>query len=236
MGKENWTKNALCAGLPTDWWFPKKGNALGSIVRTSLACTICSLCSEVENCAKTFESLPTQQKIGIWGGTNKKVKKKIALGETKLEFELKKIQQKHVSRNMQNVLTYSACADKKVLAINSWVLEEIKAKQVTIAPKRTEAQILEALVEAGRCRSIRKDVKLKINMGEIGLLEVFKMADSEKAIAGIKIKDIIKSYPGIGEGFATEILLNGNISLKRRIKGLGKHQRQYLLQHPKLKY
>lgn len=235
MSKEYWTKNALCAGLPVKWWYPKKGNSIESVVRTSLACTICSLCSEVDNCAEKFETLPTQQKIGIWGGTNKKAKKRIARGETTLEHELKKSQQKHVSKNMQTRLIYSACADRQLLAINSWVLEEIRSKRVIVAPKRTEAQIREALVEAGRCRKIRKDIKLQLNMGEIGLLEVFGIAESEKAIAGIKIKDILKSYVGIGEGFATEILLEGNISLRRRIKGLGYKQREYLLNHPRLK-
>lgn len=71
-------KNALCTGLPTEWWFPiRKGKTrteLSEISRNmQKAMAICRTCPAIVDCAK--HSLRNDE-IGIWGGMGEKTRKK----------------------------------------------------------------------------------------------------------------------------------------------------------------
>lgn len=59
-------KNAACAGLPTEWWFPEKDSTMRILVNTRKAVSICHSCVEQRKCADFALDNPSVQ--GIWGG------------------------------------------------------------------------------------------------------------------------------------------------------------------------
>jgi len=122
---DRWRKAALCAGLPTKWWFQGRGNTLEVITTKAIAYTICSLCPQHEECAKEFKSMPTNQQIGIWGGTNNPMKTKIKAKTTTLEKLFRQHQENYVSPLMQKRILDKATRDPEIESVNKWLLYEL---------------------------------------------------------------------------------------------------------------
>lgn len=63
-------KNAACAGLPTEWWFPEKDGGGQTRRTTAKAIQICNSCDEQRKCADFAIDNPSVH--GIWGGLSVK--------------------------------------------------------------------------------------------------------------------------------------------------------------------
>ena len=77
-------------------------------------------------------------------------------------------------------------------------------------------------------RQERASVKEQVALGEIYFFDLFK--DERKAIARMKLIDLLQSVPGIGQSRADVILKRTGISPSRRIGGVGHRQLELLRQ------
>lgn len=59
-----WQDRALCRGLPTEWWYPDKGNFTAD---NHEAIRICQRCPVKGECLAYANE--RQEEHGIWGGT-----------------------------------------------------------------------------------------------------------------------------------------------------------------------
>ncbi|MDO5646135.1 MAG: integration host factor, actinobacterial type [Dermabacter sp.] len=101
----------------------------------------------------------------------------------------------------------------------------------TLTPETRAA----ALKKAAQLRQERAAVKarLKASTGrrsdEIrGLLEEAK---ENEAVARLKVSAMLESLPGIGKVKAAQIMEEIGISPSRKVRGLGRHQAQKLIDH-----
>lgn len=60
----SWRIDAACRGLPTEWWFPTKGDP------TARAQEVCARCPVHHECAE--HAVATTGLTGIWGGTSER--------------------------------------------------------------------------------------------------------------------------------------------------------------------
>ena len=60
--KQEWTADAACRDMPTDWWFPERGGDYAKAKR------ICHQCPVKQQCLDYALTLPVC--VGIWGGTS----------------------------------------------------------------------------------------------------------------------------------------------------------------------
>jgi ribosomal protein S13 len=62
------------------------------------------------------------------------------------------------------------------------------------------------------------------------LTTVLERADGDESLRKMKVHDLLRSLPGVGERRATALMEEFGIAASRRIKGLGVHQRAALLE------
>ena len=79
----------------------------------------------------------------------------------------------------------------------------------------------EAAADARRARAALKD---QLRRGEISLAEALDTAAGDAVLAHVKVVDILKCVPRIGEKRAADIMERLDIASNRRIRGLGRHQ------------
>lgn len=79
-----------------------------------------------------------------------------------------------------------------------------------------------ALEKAKSSRQDRAGVKRSIALGEISIFEAIN--DPRETIRRMKVIDLLSALPGVGKSRATLIMERRNISLTRRIGGLGQLQ------------
>lgn len=97
-------------------------------------------------------------------------------------------------------------------------------------PDLTADERAAALRAATQARQLRAEVKRKIKSGEVTIASVIEMGDREKAIAKMRVVELLESQIGVGKVRALTLMDRLNISHTRRIQGLGVHQRNDLLQ------
>ncbi len=91
-------------------------------------------------------------------------------------------------------------------------------------PTLSPEQLSAAREAATRARRARADLKAKLRSGEIGVGEALDLAAQDDVLAHVKVVDLLKSLPRVGEKRATEIMARLDIAPNRRIRGLGRHQ------------
>lgn len=87
----------------------------------------------------------------------------------------------------------------------------------------------EARSKALRARQDRAALKASFSAGALTLEEAFRCADEDPAIGRLRTVDLLQSLPGIGEVRAQAIMESCGISPVRRLKGLGRRQREALI-------
>lgn len=97
-------------------------------------------------------------------------------------------------------------------------------------PDLTDEQRAAALVKATAVRSARRVFKEQLAKGEMTLAEAIARAKADEALAGIRVHDLIQCMPGVGPKRATAAMEDIGISLARRIRGLGVHQVDALIE------
>ena len=97
-------------------------------------------------------------------------------------------------------------------------------------PKLSSEQLAAARSSATEARRIRAGLKEKVKNQELSFTEALAAAQGDEVLSRIKVVDLLRAVPRVGVTRASEILENADISVNRRIRGLGRHQIQRLEQ------
>lgn len=97
-------------------------------------------------------------------------------------------------------------------------------------PQLTPEQRAAALAKAAEARRARAEVKELLKTGSLTLPELFKMAETDQILGGIKVERLIAAMPGMGKVKAMRLMESIGIADNRRLRGLGDRQREALLQ------
>jgi len=93
----------------------------------------------------------------------------------------------------------------------------------------TPAERQAARQKALDARTARAKVKSDFAKGTLSLAQVFERSDADEAVARMRTIDLLTSLKGIGEIRAQSIMEQCEISLNRRLRGLGHRQRTALI-------
>jgi hypothetical protein len=94
---------------------------------------------------------------------------------------------------------------------------------VTI-PQLTTEQLQAARAAATEARRRRAELKGELRTGKLGLAAALDVAASDDVLAHVKVVDLLKSLPRVGEKRAAQVMERLEIAPNRRIRGLGRHQ------------
>lgn len=96
-------------------------------------------------------------------------------------------------------------------------------------PYLSEDEKLNALKKAQEMRSKRAEVRVKLKQGTLTVQEVLDSVDDE-VIARMRVTYLLQSLPQIGKVTSEKIMQEIGINENRRVQGLGKRQKERLLQ------
>ncbi len=96
-------------------------------------------------------------------------------------------------------------------------------------PHLTQEEKLDALKKAQEMRSKRAEVRAKLKKGTMTLEEVLDSVDDE-VIARMRVTYLLQSLPQVGKVTSEKIMREIGINENRRVQGLGKRQRERLLE------
>jgi hypothetical protein len=96
-------------------------------------------------------------------------------------------------------------------------------------PQMTDEQRAQALAKAGAARRQRAEMKVLLKTGSLTIAEVFAQADEDDIVAGTKVFPLLASMPRMGKIKAKRLMEELGISESRKIRGLGRRQREDLL-------
>lgn len=91
-------------------------------------------------------------------------------------------------------------------------------------PQLTTEQLQAARAAATQARRQRADLKAKVRSGALSLSEAIDVAGEDDVLAHVKVVDLLKSLPRVGEKRAAAVMERLDIAPNRRIRGLGRHQ------------
>ncbi len=97
-------------------------------------------------------------------------------------------------------------------------------------PELTSEQRAAALVKATEVRSARRVFKEALADDKMTLADAIAQAKAEEALAGIRVHDLLQCLPGVGPKRASAVMEEIGISSARRIRGLGVHQVEALVE------
>jgi transposase len=102
-------------------------------------------------------------------------------------------------------------------------------------PPLSDEQRAEALKKAAEARRERAAVKarLKEATGRRGqaVQDVLKESETNEVVGKLKVSALLEALPGVGKVKAAQIMEEIGISPSRRLRGLGTHQAQKLVDH-----
>lgn len=87
----------------------------------------------------------------------------------------------------------------------------------------------DALRKAAAARATRAEAKERLKAGELTIAKVISSAETDDAIARMRIVELLEALPGIGRVRAAAIMDQLGIAQSRRVRGLGIHQRRALV-------
>lgn len=93
----------------------------------------------------------------------------------------------------------------------------------------TPDQRREALGKAMAARGARAEVKALLRSGSVSVGQVLERAETDDAVARLRVTDMLGSLHGVGPVRALAILETLGIAPSRRLRGLGVHQRRALV-------
>src|ERR687891_2117720 len=105
----------------------------------------------------------------------------------------------------------------------------MEVSRMPLPPSLTPEQRQAALEKAAAARRQRAEVKEKLKMGSLTLRELFEQGDRDDTLAKLKVVSVLESLPGVGKVRARRLMEELDISESRRLRGLGRNQRDALL-------
>ena len=91
-------------------------------------------------------------------------------------------------------------------------------------PQLTTEQLEAARAAATAARRQRADLKAKVRSGELSLSDALDLAADDDVLAHVKVVDLLKALPRVGDKRAAAVMERLDIASNRRIRGLGRHQ------------
>ncbi len=91
-------------------------------------------------------------------------------------------------------------------------------------PQLTTEQLEAARAAATDARRRRAELKNRVRTGELSLTQALDVAAPDDVLAHVKVIDLLKALPRVGEKRATVVMERLDIAPNRRIRGLGRHQ------------
>ena len=88
-------------------------------------------------------------------------------------------------------------------------------------PDLTPEQRAQALEKATQARRRRAEVKNALKARSMNLSEVLELADSDEAVAKMKVVSLLESLPRVGTNTAAVLMDEYKIAQSRRVRGLG---------------
>jgi outer membrane protein TolC len=95
-------------------------------------------------------------------------------------------------------------------------------------PTLTEEQRRQALAKAAEARKKRAALKERLKSGQTSLRDVLGQRDDD-ILAKMKVSAVLEALPGVGKVRARKIMERLDISVSRRVRGLGAKQKEALL-------
>jgi hypothetical protein len=105
----------------------------------------------------------------------------------------------------------------------------MEVSRMPLPPSLTPEQRQAALEKAAAARRQRAEIKEKLKVGSLSLRELFEQGDNDETLAKLKVVSVLESLPGVGKVRARRLMQELDISESRRLRGLGRNQRQALL-------
>ncbi|MDR2620614.1 MAG: 30S ribosomal protein S13 [Propionibacteriaceae bacterium] len=96
-------------------------------------------------------------------------------------------------------------------------------------PKLTPEQLQAARQAATKARQERAAMKDAVRSGELSVSQALAKAAGNEILSRIRVLDLVKTQPRIGDKRALDVLHRLGIAENRRIRGLGKHQLDALI-------
>lgn len=96
-------------------------------------------------------------------------------------------------------------------------------------PTLTPEQREQALKKAAEARKKRAEVKAELKSGKRTLADLLTKAGNDGTLGKMKVSTVLESLPGVGKVRAQKIMEELDISVTRRLRGLGSKQRSALL-------
>ncbi|MEO5778894.1 MULTISPECIES: integration host factor, actinobacterial type [Arthrobacter] len=93
----------------------------------------------------------------------------------------------------------------------------------------TSQERADALRKAAAARTTRATAKERLKAGDLTIAQIIGSAESDDAIARMRIVELLEALPGIGRVRAAAIMEQLGIAQSRRVRGLGIHQRRALV-------
>ena len=100
---------------------------------------------------------------------------------------------------------------------------------MALPPILTPEQRAAALEKAAAARRARAELKERLKMGAVTLGELFGRAGSDDTVGKMKVLAVLEALPGVGKVKARRTMEEIGIAETRRMRGLGKQQRDKLL-------
>lgn len=86
-------------------------------------------------------------------------------------------------------------------------------------------------MKATVARKRRAEVKTALKSREMTLVEVLDLAETDETVAKMRVSSLLQSLPRIGSHRAMQLMEELGIASSRRIRGLGRLQREALIEH-----
>ena len=96
-------------------------------------------------------------------------------------------------------------------------------------PQLTPEQRAQALVKAAQVRTARAEIKARLKMGSLTLVELLDQATGDDVAGKLKVISVLESLPGVGKVKARRLMEQIGIAETRRLQGLGANQRAELV-------
>ncbi|MFB9376300.1 integration host factor, actinobacterial type [Kineococcus gynurae] len=97
-------------------------------------------------------------------------------------------------------------------------------------PTLTAEQRAAALEKAAAARRERAEVKNRLKYGGGSLEQVIKEGQANEVLGKMKVSALLESLPNVGKVRARQIMDEIGISESRRVRGLGAHQIEKLVE------
>ncbi len=97
-------------------------------------------------------------------------------------------------------------------------------------PPLTPEQRTAALEKAAEARRVRAEIKNRLKYSQGSLKDVIEQGQKDDVVGKLKVVSLLESLPGVGKVKARAIMEEIGIAETRRVRGLGPHQAQALIE------